>query len=316
MRLTMEPGKAPQREHHAPMAWLLLSLSPALLASNMLVSRLAADWVPPLSLTFWRWLLTGLILSAAVFPLIRANVWSVCREWRGLLLLGSTGMTLCGAASYLAGQTTTTANIALIYASSPVLMTLLARWFLHERLGISRVAGIVLCLAGIMVIVARGEPRTLAGLRFDRGDLWALAGSVGWAVFSFLQIRIPSKLAVNVRLAAMALAGALVAAPFAVVESTRIGGFPFTRSGIALLAFTVLVSSYGSYVVYARLQKVAGVSFAGMSAYLAPIWAALYGWLFVNESLQVYHFAGAALVLPGIWLARSTPLVKEEPPIP
>jgi drug/metabolite transporter (DMT)-like permease len=279
---------------------VLLAISPALLASNMLVARLAAGWVPPLSLTFWRWALVGLLLGAVFLPSARASLPKIRREWRGLLVLGSIGMTLCGAAAYLAGQSTTTVNIGLIYAASPVLMAILARVFLHERLDPVRVAGIVLCLAGIAVIVARGSPRTLTDLSFNRGDLWALAGSAGWAVYSFLQIWIRSELPLNVRLAVMALAGALVAAPFAWLDG---GGYPFTAQGIALLAFTVLVSSYGSYVVYGKLQRVAGVSFAGLANYLTPLWAALLGWLFVGETLQGYHLVGAALVLPGIWLA-------------
>jgi drug/metabolite transporter (DMT)-like permease len=175
--------------------------------------------------------------------------------------------------------------------------------FLHERLDAVRITGIGLCLAGIAVIVARGSPQSLSDLSFNPGDLWALSGSAGWAVYSFLQIWIRSELELNVRLAVTALAGALVTAPLAWLESTRLGGFPFTAEGLALLAFTVLVASYGSYVVYAKLQRTAGVSFAGLSVYVTPLWAALLGWLFVNETLQGYHLVGAALVLPGIWLA-------------
>jgi drug/metabolite transporter (DMT)-like permease len=188
-----------------------------------------------------------------------------------------------------------------------VLMAVLARTFLHERLDGPRIVGILLCLSGIVVIVARGSLQTLVALSFNTGDLWALSGSAGWAVYSFLQIWIRSELPVNVRLAAMAFAGALLTSPLAWFESTRIGGFPFTAPGIALLAFTVLVSSYGSYVAYAKLQRVAGVSFAGMSVYLTPLWAALLGWLFVGEALQAYHLVGGALVLPGIWLAGRRP---------
>jgi drug/metabolite transporter (DMT)-like permease len=283
--------------HMPRLAWILLLISPALLASNMLVGRLAAGWVPPLSLTFWRWLCVGLMLGTAVFPLLVSNRAAIAREWRGILLLGAIGMTLCGASAYLAGQSTTTLNIGLIYAASPVAMALLARVFLHERLDPSRIAGIALCLGGIVVIVSRGSAGTLLQMNFNRGDLWALCGSAGWAVYSFLQIWIRSELPVNVRLAVMALAGALLTAPFAWLESTRIGAFPFTSEGIALLAFTVLVASYGSYVAYAKLQRVAGVSFAGLSVYLTPLWAALFGWLYVGESLQRYHLPGAALPL-------------------
>jgi drug/metabolite transporter (DMT)-like permease len=302
-----EAALANNREGHTRLAWFLLLLSPGLLASNMLVSRLAAGWIPPVSLTFWRWVFVGLLLTAVVSPAVRASLATIRRELRGLLLLGSIGMTLCGASAYLAGQTTTTVNIGLIYAASPVLMALLARSFLHERLDPSRLTGIALCLAGIAVIIARGTPRTLVELSFNTGDLWALSGSAGWAVYSFLQIWIKSELPVNVRLAIMALAGALVTAPLAWIESTQVGGFPFTGQGVALLAFTVLVASYGSYVVYAKLQRLGGVSFAGLSTYLSPLWAALLGWLFMNETLEGYHFAGAALVFPGIWLAGRRP---------
>jgi drug/metabolite transporter (DMT)-like permease len=301
------PRMAPMPESQRRLAWMLLLLSPALLASNMLVARLAAGWVPPFSLTFWRWLFVGVLLGAVLLRPILSSRVKITREWRGLALLGSIGMTLCGASAYLAGQSTTTVNIGLIYAASPVLMAMLARVFLHERLDPGRIAGIALCLCGILVIVARGSPRSLVELSFNRGDLWALSGSAGWAVYSFLQIWIRSALAVNVRLALMALAGAVLTAPLAWFESTRVGGFPFTGHGIALLAFTVLVASYGSYVAYAKLQRVAGVSFAGLSVYLTPLWAALLGWLFVDEALQGYHFVGAALVLPGIWLAGRRP---------
>ena len=36
-------------------AWLLLPVAPALIALNILASRLAVGEVPPLALTFWRW---------------------------------------------------------------------------------------------------------------------------------------------------------------------------------------------------------------------------------------------------------------------
>lgn len=310
-----QSARAGTSPHHGGSAWLLLLFSPALLASNMLVSRIAAGWVPPYALTFWRWLLTGLLLVATLFPHLLRNSAALKREWKGLLVLGAIGMTVCGSASYLAGESTTTVNIALIYAASPVLMTLLARAMLEETLTAARIAGIVLCILGVGAIVARGEPESLLHLQFNRGDLWALFGSLGWALFSFLQVWIRSDLPGDVRLAAMALAGALVAAPFTLVEASQRGGLPFTGEGIALLSFTVLVSSWGSYKLYARFQQVAGVSFAGMAAYVAPLWAALYGWVFMSERLQGYHLAGAALILPGIWLARSVPRTKPEPPI-
>src|SRR6185369_3426568 len=162
-------------------AWILLFVAPAMLATNILVARVAAGWLPPLALTFWRWFFTSLLALALAAGALRASWPAMKREGPASFLLGATGMTLCAAAAYLAGEHTSAVNIGLIYAGSPVVMVLLARAFLHETLGPLRIAGIVLCIAGMVAIVARGDAAILLDLAINRGDLWALAGSLGWA---------------------------------------------------------------------------------------------------------------------------------------
>ena len=288
-------------------AWILLFVAPAMFAANILVARLAAGWLPPLALTFWRWFFTALLACAFAAGALRGSWPAMKREWRGSFLLGAIGMTLCGAAAYLAGEHTSAVNIGLIYAGSPVVMLLLAHAFLHEPLGPLRLTGIVLCLAGIVAIVARGDPATLRDLAINRGDLWALAGSLGWAVYSFLLRRLKTALDVTVRFACLCIAGAVAAAPFALGEWAAGKRFEVSAASASLLALTVLFGSYGSYVMYARLQQMAGVAFAGLAIYLVPLFAALYGWMFVGESLRSYHLAGMVLVLGGVWLAGRSP---------
>ncbi|HEY7238056.1 MAG TPA: DMT family transporter, partial [Burkholderiales bacterium] len=220
---------------------------------------------------------------------------------------------LCGAAAYLAGEHTSAVSIGLIYAGSPVVMVLLAHAFLHEPLGAFRIVGIAACIGGIVVIVARGDPATLRGLTINHGDLWALAGSLGWAVYSFLLRRLKTKLDVTVRFAWLCVAGAAAAAPFALGEWAAGKRFEFSTASVSVLVLTVFFASYGSYVLYARLQHTAGVAFAGLAIYLTPLFAALYGWMFVGESLRSYHLAGMLLVLCGVWLAGRSPSRPAKP---
>lgn len=276
-------------------------------AANILVARLAAGWLPPLALTFWRWFLTALLACALAAGALRASWPAMKREGPASFLLGAIGMTLCGAAAYLAGEHTSAVNIGLIYAGSPVVMVLLARAFLNEPLGALRLAGIGLCIAGIVAIVARGDLATLRDLTINRGDLWALAGSLGWAVYSFLLRRLKTELDVTVRFAWLCVAGAVAAAPFALGERAAGQRFEFSATSVGVLALTVFLASYGSYVTYARLQQMAGVAFAGLAIYLTPLFAALYGWMFVGESLRSFHLAGMFLVLCGVWLAGRPP---------
>lgn len=272
-----------------------------MLATNVLVARLAADWLPPMTLTFWRWAATGALAVALSAPKRLRD--AVRREWLSLAILGSTGMTLCGGAAYLAGEHTSAANIGLIYAASPVLMTILATTFLHEPLGTTRLVGVAACLAGVAAIIAKGDVHTFMELRFNRGDLWALGGSVGWGVYSFLLKRMPTRLDASERFACLCLVGAIASVPFAVAESVNGRTFTLSASSLGLLALTVLVASYGGYLSYARLQQLVGVSVAGLTVYIMPVFAALYGAVFMGEAIQSYHLAGMLLVLAGIWLA-------------
>ncbi len=295
--------------------WMVLVVTPALFSLNMLISRLVAGWLPPVNLTFWRWFLTALFAGALVLPGIVRSLPVLRREWPRLLLLGAIGMALCGVAAYMAGHTTSTVNIGLIYASAPVMMVLMEWGLGKDRLRAAQIGGIALCVLGVLAIVCRGDPRAFAQLNFVAGDLWALAGAIGWALYAYLLRHMPSELDFSVRFPALCAGGALAIAPFALIEGLSTGGLPFTRESIAMLALIVIGASYASYVAYAALQRMSSVSFAGLAVYVSPFYAALYGWLFVNESLQLFHLAGAVMVLAGVWFA-SRHTVERAAPLP
>lgn len=291
---------------------MVLLVTPALFSLNMLVSRLVAGWLPPVNLTFWRWFLTALFAGALAAPGIVRSLPVLQREWRRLLLLGAIGMSLCGLSAYEAGHSTSTANIALIYASSPVMMVLLEWVFGKDRLGAIQATGIALCLLGVLAIVARGDAGVLSRMSFVSGDLWSLSGAVGWAAYSYLLRHMPSELEFSVRLPALCAGGAVAIAPFALMETLNTGGLPLSLKSLGMLALIVVVASYASYVAYAALQRMTSVSFAGLAVYVSPFYAALYGWLFVDESLQGFHLIGAAMVLAGVWLAGRYPRQRDD----
>src|SRR3546814_459466 len=110
---------------------------------------------------------------------------------------------------YIAPDTTSATTIGFIYASSPILIVALARVFYGERVTLRQGLGILLSLAGVLAIVARGDPGVLTGLRFASGDLWAAAAMAAWAVYSILLRHRPSALPIMARFASVAAGGIL-----------------------------------------------------------------------------------------------------------
>ncbi len=288
-----------------PARWalLLMWVVPGLWSSNYIIARLADGVVAPHALAFGRWLLA----LALMLPFVAGTLWrsraAVRAEATQLLVLGSLGMWICGAWVYLGGQSTSATNIALIYAACPVAIAVAGTRLLHERMSRAQGAAVALALAGVVFIIVRGDPAVLLGLRFSVGDAWIVAAAVAWTAYSVLLKRWPSALPPAARLAAIIAGGLLVLAPFTLAEALLGDVPPFGTRAALLVVLAALLPGLLSYTAYSYLQREVGAARSALMLYLAPVYAAVLAWLVLGERPGWYHLAGAALILPSIWLA-------------
>lgn len=293
--------RALQRERR--IALLLLFIAPIFFTGNMLMARATHELIPPIGLAFWRWTVT----LALLLPFTAGVLWreraALRREWLDILLLGALGMGVCGAFVYIGADTTTATNIGLIYAASPILIVLIARFAYEERLSTRQMLGVPLCLGGVLVIICRGDLDVLLNLRFTPGDLWIVASTVSWSVYSVLLRHRPTTLPPQTRLAAVSFGGLVVLLPFWIGETLGGQPMPLTWVTVAAVLFLALVASLAAYQSYARIQRTLGAGPTSLLMYLAPVYNGVLAWLLLDEQLALYHLAGAALVLPGIYLA-------------
>ncbi len=283
---------------------LLLWLVPAFWSSNYVIARASQDAVAPHTLAFGRWLLAlALMLPFAWRPLVqRYPQWRA--EWRQMLVLGGLGMWICGAFVYIAGRTTSAANIALIYSASPVAIAVCGAWLLHEPTQRAQRWGMGLALVGVLFVIAKGNPLNLLAVRFTAGDLWIVVACVAWVAYSVLLQRWPSALDPFGRLTAIVAGGLLVMLPFTVVEWFTVPDvMPLPGKALLLIVLAGVLPGLISYQAYSFLLRELGTARAVLVLYLAPLYGALNAWLFIGEPPQWYHAAGAALILPSIWLA-------------
>ena len=204
------------------LAWILLLLSPALFSVNMLAARYAV-FVPAHALALGRWFFVVLLLLPFVGRKLVARRDAIAREWPAMLALGALGMWICGAWVYIGAHTTPALNIGLIYAASPILVVVLGRVVDKEPLSPARIAGIVLCLAGVAAVFAKGRISNLLEVRFTVGDLWVVGGSTSWGLYSVLLKHRPSRLDPTTQLCAISIAGCVILIPFTIGEAVLWG---------------------------------------------------------------------------------------------
>lgn len=284
-------------------AFALLLIAPALFCSNMLTARATHDLFPPVSLAFWRWFCTLLLLMPFTATALWQHRAALRREWLDLLILGALGMGVCGAFVYIGADTTTATNIGLIYAASPILIVVIARFAYQETVSPLQSLGIALSLTGVLAIICRGDLGVLAELSFAAGDLWVLAAMIAWAVYSIMLRHRPSAMPLMVRFAAISAGGVLILLPFTIAEGLSGDLPPLNATSFLTVGFLALFASFGAYQVYALVQRTLGAGPTGLLMYMIPLYNAVLAYLLLGEALQFYHLLGAVMVLPGIYLA-------------
>ncbi len=280
-----------------------LAPTPALWSSNYVIARAADGVIAPHLLALGRWSLAwGLMLPLAGGVLIRE--WPRWRgEWRRLLLLGALGMWICGAFVYQGAQSTSATNIGLIYAATPVAIALVGARVLGERVSPAQRVGMALALAGVLYVIARGEPARLLQVRFSAGDGWIVVAAMSWVAYTVLLQRWPSALAPGPRLAAITAGGLIVLLPLTLAEAWVAPGPPLGARAFGLIVLAALLPGFFSYQAYAYMLRELGTARSALVLYLAPVYAAGTAWLVLGEPPRAHHAVGAALILPSIWLA-------------
>ena len=277
---------------------------------NYVIARTAPGIISPHVLALGRWFLAGLILAA----LSHRELWRERRHtlkvWPQYLVLGTLGMLICGAWVYWAAETTTAINIALIYAASPVLITLGAVLGLKERFSWRQGLGVALALLGVLNVVVKGQWATLSQVVWVLGDGLVVFAMVAWAAYALLLKKWASPLSSTARLAATCMGGSLVLLPFALTEWLTTQHATWSGMASWLVIAAALFPGVGAYWAYGFCQKTLGASRVAASLYMGPLYGSLVAWLFLGETLGWHHAVGAAMILPGIYLASQKPVTQ------
>lgn len=289
-------------------AYGLLLAMPLFFSSNLVIARGMGDAVPPFTLALLRWAVAILILLPFTWNGIIAAAPVLRGSWRRLLLLGFLGMWICGAGVYMALSLTTATNGTLIYTTSPILVLVIERVVFGKPLSAARLAGVVLAMAGVAVIVLKGDLTALARLDFNPGDLGMAAAALAWAGYS-LVLRNETLAGVPTLplFAVIAMAGVATLLPFSVVELATVGGWPKTPALWAAIGGLALFSAVGAFSLYQYGVKVVGPAVTSCFLYLLPVYGVAMSVAFLGESFGAHHLVGMALVLVGLIAATAPP---------
>lgn len=274
------------------------------MASNLVVARGGVEYVPPLSLAFWRWVTVFVILLPFTFSALTKNLEIIKKEYKQLFFLGAMGCGVCGAFPFLAGKTTTITNMGIIYTSSPVFIIIISFFFFNEKINLTKFIGLVSCLTGVFAIIIKGDVNLLLSLKFTIGDLWMLGAAIGWALYSIYLFYWRTDLQIFQRFTLVAFFGALSLMPFYLIEQFIFEPTLFNYKFFIWVIFAAISPGIIAFTLYTMAQKRLGASITGFTLYIFTVYGAVYGYFLFNEEFEFYHLIGTVLVFFGVFLAK------------
>ncbi len=283
-------------------AYFLLSLTALFLAGNHIIGRAVHGQIPPVGLSFWRWVAGILILLPFALPGVRRHWPSMRQHWRAFALLGF--FMICSTTLVLVALTMTFAiNVSLINAIQPTLTVFFAWLIFKEPLSARCGLGISCGICGITVMLCRGDLAVLAGLDFMAGDFIALLAMCGFAGYALNLNRLPPEISLTPALLGIITMGTLMLLPVYLWETIMVKPVPVSAVSIgAILALTLLVSVLANLCWNAG-NRIIGPSRASIFINLIPVFGILMAIIFLGEKLQAYHVIGGLMVVTGLILA-------------
>jgi drug/metabolite transporter (DMT)-like permease len=288
-------------------AFLLLALANLFWAGNWVLGRALRDAIEPVTLNFWRWVIAALILAPFAWPALAANRGAIRRSAGLIALLALTGVALFQTLVYVGLKTTTTVNAILLNSSSPLFM-LLCSWAIErERATGRQIAGMLVSLAGILVILSRGDPGSLLHLEFHAGDAWILLAMPVWGVYSVLLKRRPPELGGVVFLFVISVTGVLMLAPAYALDALHTPPRWPTVGESAAVLYVAAAASVGAFICWNRGVAVLGANVAGFTLNLLPAFGTVLAMVLLGEAFHAFHAAGVTTILVGVIVATRAP---------
>lgn len=258
-----------------------------------------------MGLSFWRWVLALAILLPFAWPKIRRDLPEIRRHWKYLAALAFFGMAAFHTALYLSVNYTTATNAALLVAICPVLVPVLSWALYREPISLRVVLAIAISLAGVAVVILRGDLAHLRSLSFNKGDLIMLAAVFFWSMYTVLVKRRPAGLHPQSLLTATMACATAFLLPVYLWESFFVRAMPVTQDSLLAVAYVVIFASLLAFLCFNRGIEMLGPSKGGLFMHLVPVFAALLAFIFLGERLQSFHAVGIGAIVTGIVLATS-----------
>lgn len=287
--------------------YLLLVLAPLFWGGNLVAAKMVTGEIDPFLLLASRCVLATLFILPFSISHLRYDWHVVRRFWPVLMAYGVVGYALFNGLLYMGLQTTTGINAAIVQAALPMLILGANFIIFHVRARPAQIIGVLMAIFGVLVTATHGNPLRVLSLDVNLGDGFVILACIAYMAYT-LGLRFRPKMHI-LSFMAVSFAGAAITS---LIMLALFGDGLGTIASLAhasptvwlVIIYVAIFPSMVSQIAYARGVELVGANRAAPSHNLIPVFGTLGSVLILGESLQLYHFVAAGIIIGGIVLAE------------
>jgi len=274
--------------------------------ASFIATKIALREISPVTAVWLRFSMGVIILGLAV---ALRNQLSLLRrsEWAYFALLGFLGVTLHQWLQSNGLQTSEAGTTAWIVSMTPVFMAVLGWIVLKEKLGWIKIAGILLAFIGVLIVVSKGDIRSISIGKFGApGDKLILISALNWAVFSALSRRgLKTHSATLMMFYVMSFGWLFISILFFARQNiSEIG--KLTINGWFGITFLGVFCSGLAYIAWYDALQALTTAQTGVFLYIEPLIAVVVAFFILGEAITSALLIGGAVIILGVWLVNRT----------
>jgi drug/metabolite transporter (DMT)-like permease len=285
-------------------AHLMLTLCAFFWSGNFIVGKFATLYqVPPLTLNFFRWLIVWIILIPFTAKDILINIKIIKEKFYSILLMSITSISTFNSVVYYSLNFTQVLNGALMISTIPVLILFISFIFRVEKINLNQVLGLILSIAGVVVIITQLEFSRLIYLDLNKGDLWLVVAMLSWAIYSTMLKTHKTGLNYLTFISVIVTLGLIFLFPQFLFELNNHELIKFNFAFFLIISYVVLFAGLGAYIFWNKAVLIVGPSRAGIFLHLMPVFSSFMAIFLLNEKFMNFHIFGAIAIILGIYLS-------------
>ncbi len=274
--------------------------------ASFIATKIALREISPVTAVWLRFSMGVIILGLAV---ALRNQLSLLRrsEWAYFALLGFLGVTLHQWLQSNGLQTSEAGTTAWIVSMTPVFMAVLGWIILKETLGWIKIAGILLAFIGVLIVVSKGDIRSISIGKFGTpGDKLILISALNWAVFSALSRRgLKTHPATLMMFYVMSFGWLFISILFFARQNiSEIG--KLTINGWFGITFLGVFCSGLAYIAWYDALQALTTAQTGVFLYIEPLITVVVAFFILGEAITSALLIGGAVIILGVWLVNRT----------